>query len=69
MAFIYSNWEPRPKLKSWEWICENVVTFRGEPFNADDVPWCRGVCEAYDKSALPISRSRSKATRQLAMPS
>lgn len=41
-------WVPPPRLSSFEWICENAVTKRGDPFDQYSFPWTRGICEAWD---------------------
>jgi len=41
-------WIPPPRLSSFEWICENAVTKRGDPFDQYSFPWTRGICEAWD---------------------
>ncbi len=43
---------PREKLNSWKWICENVHTHKGQPFNLVDFPWVKGICEAWDDPAV-----------------
>lgn len=44
---------PRPPVGSWEWICEHGRMPNGKPFDGDKIPWCRGVCNAWDD---PITR-------------
>jgi phage terminase large subunit GpA-like protein len=39
---------PRRKIDSWKWICENVHTHKGQPFNFIDFPWVEGICDAWD---------------------
>jgi phage terminase large subunit GpA-like protein len=39
---------PREKTDSWKWICENVHTKKGQPFNYIDFPWVEGICRAWD---------------------
>lgn len=39
---------PRSAINSWEWICEHGRMPDGTPFDGDRIPWCRGVCEAWD---------------------
>src|SRR5690349_7787600 len=45
---VWNTWRPRPRVKTWEWVCENVRDNDGRPFNPDAYPWARGVCEAFD---------------------
>ncbi|HEY2838960.1 MAG TPA: terminase gpA endonuclease subunit [Pirellulales bacterium] len=45
---VYDLWEPRPAGPSWPWICENVCAPNGSPFDSDNHPWGRGVCETFD---------------------
>lgn len=40
--------QPRPKVRSWDWICEHGRTHKGQPFDGDMIPWCEGVCDAWD---------------------
>ena len=44
--------EPRPKVNSWKWICENVHTKKGQPFNYIDFPWVEGICAAWDNPGV-----------------
>lgn len=39
---------PRAPLGSWDWICKHGRMPNGRPFDGDKIPWCRGVCEAWD---------------------
>lgn len=39
---------PRAPLGSWDWICEYGRMPNGRAFDGDKIPWCRGVCEAWD---------------------
>ena len=39
---------PPPKIRSFEWICDNVRTKEGEPFNGVDYPWTEGICDRFD---------------------
>lgn len=39
---------PPPKIDSWEWICEHGRMPNGVPFDGDRIPWCKGVCAAWD---------------------
>lgn len=39
---------PRSPSGSWEWICEHGRMPNGRQFDGDKIPWCRGVCEAWD---------------------
>ena len=43
---------PREKVDSWKWICENVHTKKGQPFNYIDYPWVEGICNAWDDPAV-----------------
>ena len=45
---VLRSLRPRPKVDTWEWICANGRTHTGERFDGDLVPWCRGVCQAFD---------------------
>lgn len=53
---VLSSWEPRPDVRTWDWICENGRMHNGQPFDGDRVPWLEGVCDAYDD---PITRTIS----------
>lgn len=44
---------PRAPMGSWEWICEHGRMPNGKPFDGDKIPWCRGVCQAWDD---PVTR-------------
>lgn len=37
---------------SWDWICEHGRMPDGTPFDGGRVPWCRGVCDAWDDPAV-----------------
>lgn len=39
---------PDEPYSSWKWICENVHTHKGAPFNYIDFPWVEGICDAWD---------------------
>lgn len=39
---------PPPQVDSWEWICEHGRMPNGVPFDGDKIPWCKGVCAAFD---------------------
>lgn len=41
-------WEPPKAIRSWNWICENVHTHKGAPFNYVDFPWVEGICDSWD---------------------
>ena len=41
-------WRPIPRHSSFEWISDNCVTKRGEPFDPYAFPWTKGICQAYD---------------------
>lgn len=43
---------PRERVNSWKWICENVHTHKGQPFNYIDFPWVEGICNAWDDPAV-----------------
>ena len=45
---VWKNWLPRPKVRTWDWAAEHVRAPNGAPFDADNYPWGRGVCDAYD---------------------
>lgn len=49
---LFENWRPRPRVNSWEWINKHVRHWYGDAFNGDNVPWCKGVCEAFDDPAI-----------------
>lgn len=51
---VLSAWEPRPDVRTWDWICENGRMHNGQPFDGDRVPWLEGVCDAYDD---PVTRT------------
>lgn len=53
---VLSSWEPRPDVRTWDWICENGRMHNGQPFDGDRVPWLEGVCDAYDD---PLTRTLS----------
>jgi len=47
---VWHHWRPRPQVKSWEWVCEHIREPKGgDRFQADDYPWLRGVCDAFDR--------------------
>jgi phage terminase large subunit GpA-like protein len=48
---VLGSFCPRPIENSWEWICEHGRMPDGTPFDGDRIPWCRGVCEAWDDPA------------------
>ncbi len=45
---VQSSFAPRPLLPSWEWVCANGRTHEAQPFDATQMPWAKGVCEAWD---------------------
>lgn len=48
---------PRPIHGTWDWVNEHGRMPDGTPFDGDRIPWCRGVCDAFD----------DPATREIAM--
>jgi phage terminase large subunit GpA-like protein len=48
---VMAAFNPRPDVRSWEWINEHGRTHKGEPFDGDRIPWCEGVCDAWDDPA------------------
>ncbi len=50
---IYALWRPRPRVNTWDWICQHVRDKDGRPFNPNLFPWARGPAEAFD---LPYVR-------------
>lgn len=51
-AAVLASFSPRPHIRSWDWICENGRTHKGEPFDGDRIPWCAGVCDAWDDPTI-----------------
>jgi phage terminase large subunit GpA-like protein len=49
---VLAAFNPRPDVRTWDWICENGRTHKGEPFDGDRLPWCEGVCDALDDPAI-----------------
>ena len=45
---VKSAFAPRPFLPTWEWVCANGRTHEAQPFDATQMPWAKGVCEAWD---------------------
>lgn len=45
---VYRSLLPRPRVRSWEWICEQARAHDGTRFDGDNLPWCQGVCDAFD---------------------
>lgn len=45
---VLAAFNPRPDVRTWDWICENGRTHKAEPFDGDRIPWCEGVCDAWD---------------------
>lgn len=45
---VWDRLRPAGEMPAWTWICKYGRAPNGEPFDADDVPWTRGVCEAFD---------------------
>lgn len=39
---------PRQRHRAWDWIREHGRMPDGKPFDGERVPWCRGVCDAWD---------------------
>lgn len=48
VGLVASSLIPADCVDSWDWICEHGRMPDGVPFDGDMVPWCRGVCEAWD---------------------
>jgi phage terminase large subunit GpA-like protein len=48
---------PRPIHGTWDWINEHGRMPDGTPFDGNRIPWCKGVCDAFD----------DPATREIAM--
>ena len=49
---LIADWLPsfvaKSNVGSWEWICEHGRMPDGTPFDGSRIPWCRGVCDAWD---------------------
>lgn len=45
---LWHRLRPAGEMPAWPWICRYGRAPSGEPFDPDDVPWTRGVCEAFD---------------------
>lgn len=43
---------PRPITPSWEWVCKEGRAPDGQPFNGDEIPWAKGVCDAWDDPSI-----------------
>lgn len=39
---------PPPRVRTYDWICDNVRTKDGLPFNHIDYPWVEGICDEWD---------------------
>lgn len=48
LSRILPAFRPAAKVSSWDWICEHGRMPDGTPFDGERIPWCRGVCEAWD---------------------
>lgn len=51
LAEVLPSFMPRPIEGSWDWICEHGRMPDGTPFDGDRIPWCKGVCDAWDDTA------------------
>jgi phage terminase large subunit GpA-like protein len=43
---------PADSVASWDWVCENGRMPNGKPFDGDVIPWCKGVCDAWDNPGV-----------------
>lgn len=48
IAELQPAFMPRALINSWDWIQENGRMQDGAEFNGDRIPWCKGVCDAWD---------------------
>ena len=48
LKLVKPAFAPRLFCNSWEWVCANGRTPEGRPFDAEKIPWAKGVCEAWD---------------------
>lgn len=46
---VYRCWLPRQRVRTADWVAENVRAPDGAPFSYADYPWMRGVFDAYDE--------------------
>ncbi len=45
---VHAVLNPRVRVNSFDWLCENICDKKGNPFNPIDYPWTKGICDAYD---------------------
>jgi len=45
---------PPKQTDAFSWICENVVTKRGNPFDPYSYPWTRDICRSWDDPSCEI---------------
>jgi len=44
--------DPPSEEPLFDWVVENVFTKKGDPFNAIDYPWTKGIIEAWDNPSV-----------------
>ncbi|MCM2370956.1 terminase gpA endonuclease subunit [Aporhodopirellula aestuarii] len=44
----HDAWLPPEPVNTFEWLCENMHSHKGAPFNPVQFPWTKGICEAWD---------------------
>lgn len=45
---VWDGFRPRPKVRSFDWICEHARMPDGRPFDPGMFPWAEGIIDAFD---------------------